>query len=264
MPSNLNLCLFPMDIKWGDKEANIEALKEAIGGVRPGTDILVLPEMFSTGFVTHDKEEARELSEWNSGETMELLRKLAEEKCMAIAGSFIADTGGSLFNRAFFVEPSGDMTFADKRHLFSMGGEHKVFSSGDTRLHVRFRGWNISMVVCYDLRFPVWCRNVENEYDLLIAVANWPKARVEVWNHLLRARALENLSYACGVNCTGTDHKGYEYDGSSLVFDFRGKEITQKVDNSPFLYATLSYEKLEAFRRNFPAWQDSDKFIINL
>lgn len=264
MTSNLNVCLFPMLLKWWDKEENFKTLASSIKEIHPGTDLLVLPEMFSTGFLSSDKEEIRKVAERNTGETIDWLKEMAADKGLAIAGSFIADSGGSLYNRAFFVEPSGDAVFADKRHLFSMAGENKVFSSGDSRLKIRFRGWNIAMVVCYDIRFPVWCRNRENEYDLLLAVANWPKARVDAWNQLLKARAIENLSYVCGVNCMGHDDKGFEYDGSSIAFDFKGKDITMTNPLSPFRYASLSYEKLEAFRQKFPAWQDADEFTINI
>lgn len=264
MTSNLNVCLFPMNISWGDKAANFSLLEEVLPGIHPDTDLIILPEMFSTGFITSDKESVRELAERNSGYTVDFLKELSCRRNMAIAGSFIADTGGSLFNRAFVIEPCGDAVFADKRHLFTMAGEHKIFSRGDSRLKIRFRGWNISMVVCYDIRFPAWCRNVENDYDLLIAVANWPKPRVDAWNHLLKARAIENLAYVCGVNCTGTDSNGYEYDGSSLAFDFKGKDITMSSPTSPLRYASLSYEKLEKFRQKFPAWNDADKFSIDI
>lgn len=253
-----------MKIRWGDKSANLQNLEESVDAIYPGTDLLVLPEMFSTGFMTSDKESIRKLAERNTGETIERLQRIASEKGIGIAGSFIADTGGSLFNRAFFIESSGECFFADKRHLFSMAEEHKVFSGGDSRLKVRFRGWNISMVVCYDIRFPVWCRNVDNEYDLLIAVANWPTPRVDAWNQLLKARAIENLSYVCGVNCKGTDLNGYEYDGSSPVFDFKGKEISVAKEGSPFVYASLSYESLEKFRKKFPAWNDADSFTLKI
>lgn len=264
MRSNLNVCLFPMNITWENKIDNIETLMNAVDNIHEETDILVLPEMFSTGFIATDKEKVRSFSEKNSGETIETLCKISSAKGFAIAGSFIADTGGSLFNRAFFIEPNGDTLFADKRHLFSMAGENNVFSSGDSRLKVRFRGWNISMIICYDIRFPVWCRNSNNEYDLLIAVANWPKVRVDAWYQLLKARAIENLSYVCGVNCIGFDKSGYEYDGTSPAFDFKGKEITIKNPDSPFEYASMSLEKLNNFRHKFPAWLDSDNFEINL
>lgn len=264
MTPNLNICLFPMPIAWGNKEKNLSLLEKALDDVHEGADLLVLPEMFSTGFMTADKETVREMAERNSGTTIEFLQEKACSKGIGIAGSFIADTGGSLFNRAFFIEPCGDVAFADKRHAFTMAGEHKVFSRGDSRLAVRFRGWNISMVVCYDIRFPVWCRNVGNEYDLLLAVANWPKPRVEAWTHLLRARAIENLAYVCGVNCVGEDDKGIIYDGASHVFDFKGKDITLENPESPFKYASLDYEKLQNFRNKFPAWKDADSFNINI
>lgn len=260
--SNLNVCLFPMSLAWGDKRLNLQTLETAVEKIPAGTDLLILPEMFSTGFLTSDKEEICALAETNSGPTLQFLRDLAASRLMAIAGSFIACEEDKVYNRAFLVEPSGEVELADKRHLFSMGGEDRIFEAGDTRLKVRYRGWNIAMVVCYDVRFPVWCRNVGNEYDLLIAVANWPKARVEAWDHLLKARAIENLSYVCGVNCTGTDNNGCEYNGISPVYDFKGKEIGIDSDGSPFRFASLSYEKLESFRKKFPAWNDADSFKI--
>lgn len=264
MTPNLNVCMFPMNIHWGKKEENIASLEETLDKIYEGTDVLILPEMFSTGFITSNKEEVRKYAEKNTGETMEILKRISMERGFAIAGSFIADTGGSLYNRAFFIEPNGDLTFADKRHLFSMASEHTIFSSGDRRLNVRYRGWNLSMVVCYDIRFPIWCRNKDCEYDLLIAVANWPKVRVDAWYQLLKARAIENLSYVCGVNCSGTDDNGYEYDGCSPAFDFKGKEIARKSPESELSYASLSYEKLENFRKKFPAWRDADKYEIKI
>lgn len=265
MTSHLNVCLYPMPIAWGEKEKNLVELESAVDAIHPGTDLLILPEMFSTGFITKDKEYVRSLSERNSGDTVRRLQEIADKRSMAIAGSFIAETGGSLFNRAFFVEPGGnEPVFADKRHLFTMAGEDKVYSKGDSRLKVRFRGWNLSMVVCYDIRFPAWCRNASNEYDLLIAVANWPKVRIDAWTQLLKARAIENLAYVCGVNCTGTDSNGFEFDGASYAFDFKGKDITMSNPSSPFRYASLSYDSLQKFRNKFPAWMDADKFEIEI
>lgn len=254
-----------MTLTWGDKDANLSNLKNAMKDMHPETDLLILPEMFSTGFLTGDKEEIRQLAEKNSGATIEELKVLAEKFNVAIAGSFIADTGGLLFNRAFFIEPTGDEVFADKRHLFTMAGEHNTFSEGNERLAVRYRGWNIAMIVCYDIRFPVWCRNVNNEYDLLIAVANWPKARVGAWSKLLVARAIENEAYVCGVNCKGIDSKGFEYDGASHIIDFKGNDIgisSPEEAKNNFIYASLSLEKLKTFREKFPAYLDADKFKI--
>lgn len=274
MASNkLNIALLPMEIFWGDKEANMQTVETTLSRLHPDTELVVLPETFSTGFPMGDKESIRPLAERNSGETMSFIRRMAAKHQVAICGSFVADTGGSLYNRAFFVEPSGDETFADKRHLFTMAGEHKSFSRGYDRMNVRYRGWNITMIVCYDLRFPIWTRSVKNDYDVLIAVANWPKVRVDAWNKLLYARAIENECYVLGVDCMGTDSKGFEYDGSSHAIDFKGKDIGVKLEVSEpgddkhnqvanVIYATLDKEKLDSFRSKFPAWQDADDFQI--
>lgn len=272
---NLNVALFPMTIRWADKRSNLDSLEAVGAALHPDTDLLILPETFSTGFPAGDKEEIRPLAERNTGPTIDFVKEIAARHNIAIAGSFIADSGGSLYNRAFFIEPSGEETFADKRHLFTMAGEHKSFSSGYDRMSVRFRGWNIAMVVCYDIRFPVWCRNVDNEYDLLIAVANWPKARVDAWNRLLVARAIENEAYVCGVDCSGTDLNGYEYDGSSAAIDFKGKSVgmegpavsvggEEAIVHPRVIYASLSHQKLDAFRTKFPAWKDSDRFTLEI
>ncbi len=269
--SDLHVALFPMNIVWEDKGVNIDTLKRVAEQLHSETDLLILPETFSTGFPAGDKEKIRPMAERNTEATIDYIKEIARYYNIAIAGSFIADSGGSLYNRAFFIEPSGDETFADKRHLFTMAGEHKTFSRGFDRMAVRYRGWNIAMVVCYDIRFPVWCRNVGNAYDLLIAVANWPKVRVDAWNKLLVARAIENEAYICGVNCSGVDTNGFEYDGSSMAIDFKGKRIDVEgpvvcpvgktpEECPPVLYASLSKEKLNAFRTKFPAWADADSF----
>ncbi len=261
--SDLKVCLFPQTLVWNDKERNLDNLERMLGQVHPEADLLILPETFSTGCPYGDKEAVRPLAERNSGPTIERLKSLASRYRIAIAGSFLADTGGLLCNRAFFIEPSGEATFADKRHLFSMAGEDKILSPGTRRLKVRYRGWEIAMVVCYDLRFPVWCRNVSNEYDLLIAVANWPKARVEAWKKLLMARAIENEAYVCGVDCSGRDVKDIEYDGTSMAADFKGNDISiDDPEGNGLVYATLSLDKLRKFREKFPAFSDADRFII--
>lgn len=261
MTKDLNVCLFPMTLVWGDKETNLNTLNEGLKHIHPDTDLVIIPETFSTGFPMEDKETIRPLAERNTGVTIDYLKALAKKYNVALAGSFIADSGGSLYNRAFFIEPNGEETFADKRHLFSMAKEQDRFSRGHERLHVRFRGWEIAMIVCYDIRFPVWCRNVNNEYDLLIAVANWPKVRVDAWNKLIPARAIENEAYVCAVNCKGKDVNGFEYDGSSMAIDFKGKDISVNKEDG-MIYATLSSEKLERFREKFPAHKDADSFNI--
>lgn len=263
MSKSLNICLYPQPIEWGDKERNIAMLEKIMEQAHPATDILILPEMFSTGCPYGDKEDLRPLAERNSGDTVETLKRLASRHGIAIAGSFLADTGGLLSNRAFFIEPSGDETYADKRHLFTMAGEDKLLSAGKRRLAVRYMGWNIAMVVCYDIRFPVWCRNVDNEYDLLIAVANWPVARIDAWKKLLAARAIENEAYVCGVDCTGTDSKGIEYDGTSMALDFKGQDISvEDPEGNLLIYASLDLDKLRRFREKFPAYRDADSFRL--
>lgn len=258
----LNVALYPQEIFWGEKQKNIDTIINLMPLLHEDTDLLILPEMFSTGFLTGDKEEIRELAERNTGKTIEVLKRLAAQYQIAIAGSFIADSGGSLYNRAFLIEPNGDESFADKRHLFTMAGEGKTFSRGYDRMSVRYRGWNITMIVCYDVRFPVWCRNVNNEYDLLIAVANWPIVRANAWKQLLIARAMENQAYVCGVNCKGTDTHGFEYGGDTFAIDFKGQIINNEQQDIGVIYAQLNSEKLSAFRTKFPAWQDADEFEL--
>lgn len=261
--NDLKVCLCPLKIEWDNKESNLAQLKELFSTLHPQSDLVVLPETFSTGFpIAKDKDKVRTLAERNTGATIDFLKQLAHRHNVAIAGSYVADSGGSIYNRAFFIEPTGEETFADKHHLFTMAGEDKIFSRGYDRLKVRFRGWNLAMVVCYDIRFPVWCRNVNNEYDALLAVANWPEVRVDAWDKLCVARAIENEAYVCAVDCRGVDNKGYAYNGSSAVYDFKGKSVGVRQDESPLIYATLSRERLDSFRAKFPAWRDADNFKL--
>lgn len=266
LPSkDLKVALFPMSIVWGDKAVNMDTLIEIMPRVYPQTDLLILPETFSTGFPAGvGRDQVREMAERNTGATISTVKALSREYGIAICGSFVADSGGLLFNRAFFVEPNGDEHFADKRHLFTMAGEQEIFRAGRDRLNLRFRGWNISMIVCYDVRFPAWCRSTAaSPYDLMIAVANWPQQRVDAWNLLLKARAVENEAYVCGVDCSGTDSFGNIYDGSSPAIDFKGKNIGIKMPDSPLICAQLEADKLRRFREKFPAWRDADSFNIS-
>ena len=260
---DLNVCLFPMEITWGNVESNLAALENATERIHPHTDLLVLPETFSTGFPTGiDKETLISFSRQHKLSTISCLKKLSCRHNLAICGSLVIEDKEKLYNRAFFIEPSGECIFADKRHLFSMAGENNTFTPGNKRLSVRYRGWNISMIICYDLRFPVWCRNVNNEYDLLIAVANWPEVRISAWNKLLQARAIENEAYVCGVDCKGTDTLGFNYDGSSAIIDFKGSDISNRESSGTFIYATLSRNNLDKFRKKFPAYLDADPFQL--
>lgn len=264
MPENkLKLCLAPMEIFWGEKEKNLKSLEDIFRKINPETDLIVLPETFSTGFPSLEMQSHLEnFAETNEGETVSLLKRLSRDYDVAIAGSFIGKTDAMLFNRSFFIEPDGKTTFAAKKHLFSPGGENKIFSSGNHRLAVEYKGWKIQMIVCYDIRFPVWCRNKNNEYDLLIAVANWPVSRIDTWDTLLKARALENAAYVCGVNCKGMDDLGGDYNGSSHVFNYKGKDLATDISNDGLLYAGLSLQRLQNFRDKFPTWKDADDYML--
>jgi predicted amidohydrolase len=183
---------------------------------------------------------------------------------LAIAGSFVAkDINGKLFNRGFFVTPNGDASFADKRHLFRISGENRVFTAGTNCPVISYKAWNIRLIVCYDLRFPVWIRNKNKEYDLLLCVANWPTSRATIWKVLLQARAIENLCYVCGVNRIGTDHNGIQYQGDSVVLDFKGDTLlATEVNKASVATTTISQTQLQQFRQKFPVWQDADAFKI--
>lgn len=260
---NLRIALIEDNVAWADKHANLEQLSRNLQNVSDGTDIVVLPELFTTGFMVDDN--ARELAERNTGDTMRYLRDLSRYYNVAFAGSFLASTASQLYNRAFFIEPNDDEIFYDKRHLFTMSGEQNVYNRGVTDAPIfRFRGMNIKLIVCYDLRFPVFCRNVNNSYDVLLVVANWPKVRLNAWKTLLQARAIENECYVCGVNRCGTDPKGLEYAlGGSWIIDYKGKIIGQR-GTSPIIEADLSPADLARFREKFPAWRDADNFSLEI
>ena len=260
---NLRIALIEDNVAWADKHANLEQLSRNLQNVSDGTDIVVLPELFTTGFMVDDN--ARELAERNTGDTMRYLRDLSRYYNVAFAGSFLASTASQLYNRAFFIEPNDDEIFYDKCHLFTMSGEQNVYNRGVTDAPIfRFRGMNIKLIVCYDLRFPVFCRNVNNSYDVLLVVANWPKVRLNAWKTLLQARAIENECYVCGVNRCGTDPKGLEYAlGGSWIIDYKGKIIGQR-GTSPIIEADLSPADLSRFREKFPAWRDADNFSMKI
>ncbi|MDE5555254.1 MAG: nitrilase family protein, partial [Muribaculaceae bacterium] len=252
-----------LDIDPRDKEKNLNGLEQLMTSLEADTDVVVLPELFSTGF-TSNGERLRDMAETNGGDTMARLHRLASHHNVAIAGSFLAKTASRIYNRGFFIEPSGDASFYDKRHLFSMSSESSLLSQGDKHLSaVRFRGWNIAVAVCYDLRFPVWCRNSDLGYDVLLVVANWPSSREYAWRHLLIARAIENQAYVIGVDRSGEDKFG-NYDDMTLAADYCGKELSLKSDAaSPLIsYVTLDRNALDRWREDFTAWKDADSFSL--
>ncbi len=246
------------DIAWEDKETNLNFIEKTVKKLSGSSDIVVLPEMCTTGFSMN----SHNLAEENSGKTISLIKSWAKNYNIAICGSFIAKENNEFYNRGFFITPQREY-FYDKRHLFRMGSEPQHFSSGDNRLVFKYKGFNICLLICYDLRFPVWARNVNNEYDLLIYAANWPTSRIKVWDALLTARAIENMSYVCGVNRIGKDGNGLEHCGKSKLINARGEEISSLGANQELVETVqLSKAELELFRNKFPVWKDADRFEI--
>lgn len=255
----MRISLIQTDIVWADKQANFDTIERKLTELSGKTDVAVLPEMFSTGFCT-DKPE---LAETMDGETVSTLQTWAARFNLAIVGSFIATENGEIFNRAFIATPDGEIKTADKRHLFSMGKEDAFFASGHKKLMVKYLDFTIFVLVCYDVRFPVWSRNVNNEYDVLIYVANFPVARIGVWDALLKARAIENQAYVCGVNRVGVDGMGLKYSGHSVLLDAKGEPVLTFEENADAVQtAEVSLTELRTFREKFAAWRDADTFEI--
>lgn len=266
----LTIAALPLDIRWADRESNLQAVADAIESLRPDTDVLVLPELFSTGFIA-DPDVFHRLAETDNGPTLSRLRELAAAHKIAIAGSYLArnEEGSEFYNRGFFIEPGGESTYVNKRHLFHVSPEAELLTQGMTPYRVvRFRGWNIAMGVCYDLRFPVWCRNTmlrsRYAYDIFLLPANWPQARALALDTLGKARAIENQAYYVIANRSGADEYG-EYDGLTFIDDYIGQRVatTEGADDpSAPIYAVADREGLEKLRQYMPAGLDSDSFSI--
>jgi predicted amidohydrolase len=256
----MRVSVLQTDIAWEDKRRNLQHLRSRLEELHGETDLVVVPEMFSTGFSMNN----RELAEPADGHTITTLRRWAATYQVALAGSYMASDRGYT-NRAFFLTPDGEAFYYDKRHLFRMGDEAVYFSAGNARVIVPYRGWNICMMVCYDLRFPVWCRNVDNGYDLLICTANWPSPRRRVWDTLLAARAIENMSYVCGANRVGADGNNLQYNGGSAIYSPKGTPIAAAPDNVDHaVTADLSLDELNSLRKKFPVWMDADRFELTV
>lgn len=254
----LRISLLQTDIKWEDKEYNLATLERYISQLTGKTDLIVLPEMFSTGFSMN----SHILAETTEGNTISKLQTWAAQYEVALSGSFIAEDNNEYYNRGFFITPT-EATFYDKRHLFRMGDEPKHFSAGDKQCIIQYNGFNICLLICYDLRFPVWARSVDNNYDLLLYVANWPEARSRVWSVLLEARALENQAYVCGVNRVGKDGIGLSYKGQSTLIDFKGNKLVYfNTAIEQIETVEISKEELNLFRNKFPVWKDADRFTL--
>ena len=259
MADNLRISMIQSHIIWEDRDENLGYYGELLRRVSGKTDLAILPETFSTGFSMN----VEKLADTMNGATICTIRDWTKKYNLAVTGSFIVKENGNYYNRAFFITPEGEEYFYDKRHLFRMAEEEKHFSSGKKRTVINYKNWNICLQVCYDLRFPVWSRNANNEYDLLIYVANWPEARKKAWKVLLQARAIENMAYVCGVNRVGVDGKGFTYRGDSLVFNPKGKKLADAGKREEITRTcTIVKSELEELRQKFPAWKDADTFSI--
>ena len=260
MTDLLNIAYVQPDIKWHDIEGNLRQYDTMIDGIADA-DLIVLPEMFATGFTNQLDGTAQPMD----GPLVDWMLRKARKKNAAVAGSQIIDDDPHFYNRLLMAMPDGRLEWCDKRHLFRMGCENETLTAGTELKIINFRGWRIRPVVCYDLRFPVWLRNTNNNYDLLLCVADWPTARHDVFETLLRARAIENQCYVVGVNRVGTDGLGIDYSGGSAVIDIYGGVMSRLPENTVGIgRATISLSKLNAFREKFPTVLDADRFEIEI
>lgn len=254
----LRITLAQVDLVWENPVRNRLNLETEIRQLKGQSDLVILPETFTTGFSMH----AADLAEPIDGPTVAWMIDLSRETGIAIGGSVIIADKDLFYNRFVFVTPAGEISCYDKRHLFSIGGESISFTAGDQRTIVNFLGWRIALYTCYDVRFPVWCRNV-NDTDLMIFTANWPASRNEVWKVLLKARAIENQVFVAGVNRIGKDGNDVSYIGESQIFNARGELLSESnVNNEGFFTCEISRKELNDFREKFPVANDADQFLI--
>ena len=254
----MKIILLQTDIIWENKFKNYEHLEELMSAVPSGTDIIILPEMFNTGFSMNPAD----LSEPPLSDTMEWMRSIAKKYSSGVCGSYIVGENNCFYNRWVFVSPVNEIWSYDKRHLFGVSGEDKLFTRGTKRIVFKFRNLRICPNICYDLRFPVWSR-IRNDYDLLINTANWPESRRDVWITLLKARALENQCYVAGVNRIGVDGTGIKYCGDSMIIGPKGEIIASgERDLECVVNGDISLQELSDFREKFPVLNDADDFTI--
>ena len=257
MNSHLRVTLVQTGLAWQDPATNRHRLAAHFRGLPGHTDLVVLPEMFSTGF----SMDATALAEDMDGPTVGWMREEAAALGCVVTGSLIVREAGLCHNRLVWARPDGTVEHYDKRHLFRVAGEHDHYAAGARRLVVDLKGWRVCPMVCYDLRFPVWSRN-RDDYDLLLYVANWPQRRAHAWSTLLRARAIENLSYVIGVNRIGKDGNGVTYAGDSVVLDFLGQPLSSEGGGDRVETVVLDREALAGHRSSFPAHLDADRFSL--
>ena len=266
----LTFTLIQTHLHWEDKQANLSMFEQKINAIPEKTEIVILPEMFSTGFSMKPEQ----FAETMDGNTVEWMRRISAQKRIILTGSLIIKGGDNFYNRLIWMLPNGEYGCYDKRHLFAYGEEDKHYSSGNKRLITSVKGWKINLQVCYDLRFPVWARQrapllnsqqgdeAKLEYDLLIYVANWPERRIHSWKTLLKARAIENQCFVIGVNRIGNDGNKIYHSGDSMIIDPMGEVLYTKAHEEDIFTVTLHKEKLDEVRTKLPFWKDGDNFMI--
>lgn len=257
----MKVALLQYPIRWADIEANLRDTETRLALLKGKADVALLPEMFTTGFCTDHPELADEQLQ---DKTLECLKKWAKEYELAIAGSIMATDKGRHYNRGFFFMPDGHVVFTDKRHLYAHGGEARFFAPGNERHVVEYKGCRFCLLVCYDLRFPVWSRNISgHDYDILLYTANWPQIRIQYWDVLVPARATENQCYVAAVNRIGEDGLGLHYNGHSIAYDTHLRPIVSFADDEQGTkIADFDIEKLHHFRQTLPLWRDADRFEL--
>ncbi|MDB4291982.1 amidohydrolase [Maribacter sp.] len=256
MAQELRIALIQAPLIWEDPKANRSYFFNKISSIETNVDVIILPEMFTSGFTMTPENMRQE----EGALSLEWMRQIAKESAAAMVGSIAYYEKGDYTNRLFFVEPDGNYQQYDKRHTFTLAGEDKVYKAGSERIIVSYKGFRICPMVCYDLRFPVWARN-SNAYDVLLYVANWPGLRITAWDTLLKARAIENLAYNIGLNRVGTDNSGHQYPGHSAVYDCLGERIAYS-EGEEILYATLSKEHIISTRKKLKFLEDGDEFTL--
>ena len=255
----LTISLIQTDLIWENPEANRSHFEEKINSLQTTTDLVILPEMFTTGFTMN----AKQLAEKTNGKTVSWMQHIAKEKQIAITGSLIIKENGNFYNRLVFVHPSGKTKYYNKRHSFTLAKEDETYTSGSKKLIIDYKGWKICPLICYDLRFPVWSRNTEN-YDLLLYVASWPEKRIYAWDSLLKARAIENMSYTIGVNRIGKDANDFNYNGHSIILDSLGENISEENNEQDAIISfTIDKSKQNSIRHKLSFLNDMGSFEIN-
>jgi omega-amidase len=259
MKNELKIVGIQAALVWENPEQNMAFFEEKINTLEEDLDLIVLPEMCTTGFTMHPKKVAEKMD----GLSISWMQKVAKEKQTAICGSLVISTANKFYNRFVFVHPTGEIETYNKRHTFTLAGEDKVYTSGTKKIIIKYKGWKICPLICYDLRFPVWARNTEN-YDLLIYVANWPVARIKAWDTLLKARAIENMTYVIGINRTGKDGNNYTYSGNSVLLDSLGETLSSLKENEVGIVSAFFVKsEQDRIREKLGFLSDKDSFIIS-